>query len=689
MSNRMFMRLVSLCVLCCFSGTLGAPFASAQTQSSATTTVVEGAKTGLSGMWFAWKDLIAKAAKPTMDQAAAIKFFESQGASSAQAKLLAANAAAEGHLTTALPKATEAAASASTATAQSSGNVFTRLFGKLTGGLNASPAAGESAAPASFLKASPVVQNGTTVRPSEAALTPADIKAGITTVQQKAALAVGGETVVAADAAKPGFLSRFTTGVKNTVSKVGATVKAGAQKVALATKRGASDATGVVRTGVLTAADKAAFWQKYYQIPVTDNLGIKVRGTLEYTTKFTNKGWVVDKYSSSTSMPGKGESADALFKIDSMAAAVEPAKMGFFAKIANTIKNGWTGVKNAVTGHKTLTPEAKAEISKIQVENQLLEKARTLNEVSSSIEQRISNLEQTAKALQRDVPADEIKSLRDTQRYVNEQKEVLKRKLSEVHDGRAVTVMKDAAKWALYSVGITAGVNIAKQVFSGEGIDLKAAFSFMGQPTFWGGTAGGFVGSMAGSYLGNMLLGSLTAGLPPGIGLFLRVVPGMLGAALGFEFGSSLLGGQMNLLPAVVQSIASAGGWTAASMIWTAAMGTAAPGIVLMAAAIGAGMLANFLMNKFMGSPVSEAGEEVTPLPVTQPTADPTTVKPSTTPAAPTGMSLAELQAKRSEAYQEYINNLKARKVAEARESRTKYEEYDKALQAAKAAESN
>lgn len=698
-----FMRFISLCVLVCFVGSLGAPFAEAQTSSqAAAATLTQGAQTGLSNLWFAWKDLFLKAAKPTMDQAAAISWFKSNGATAQQAELLALNAAAEGQLVTKVAASPSAPVQAA---ASSGGNVFTRFFNSVMGKsapatevaatqsglltqLKSAAVAGTQGypTPASFTGSTPAVQGGVAVPPSQVQITPQDIAAGITSTAQKAKIMMGMEAAPATAPPATGFFAKFKAGVAN----VGSKIKAGAEKVGLTVKRGTNDAATIARTGVLTAADKVAFWQNYYKIPVTDNLGIKVRGELSYTTKFTNKGWVVDSYSSSTNMPGKGEAANALFQIDQVAAATQPAKMGFFSNIASKIKAGWTGIKGTITGHKPLTENAKAELGKIQIENQLLEKARTLNEVSASVEQRISNLEQTAKALRRDVPADEIKALRDTQEYVNQQKKALERKLTEVHDGKAMTVVKDAAKWALYSIGITAGVNIAKQVFSGEGIDLKAAFSFMGQPQFWGGMAGGFAGSMAGAYLGNMLLGGLTAGLPAGIGLFMRVIPGFLGAALGFEIGGSFFGGQMDIVGSIVQTMGSALGYTGASMIWTAMMGTAAPGLVLVAAAIAAGMLTSWIFNKFRGDPTMDS----TPLPLpdqnvvpTQSTTD--QVPPVQVNVPQSAASLAELQQKRSEAYTKYINLLKERKIPEARTAREEYEQIDNALKAQINASSN
>ncbi|MCJ8344743.1 hypothetical protein MJH12_04330, partial [bacterium] len=92
-------------------------------------------------------------------------------------------------------------------------------------------------------------------------------------------------------------------------------------------------------------------------------------------------------------------------------------------------------------------------------------------------------------------------------------------------------MMGDAAKFALTSIGIRAGINILSQAIKNDGkIDFKSALSFMADGSFWGGTAGGFIGSMVMSTVGNMIL--------PGGGALMKALPGFLGAAIGFEVGS-------------------------------------------------------------------------------------------------------------------------------------------------------
>ncbi len=88
----------------------------------------------------------------------------------------------------------------------------------------------------------------------------------------------------------------------------------------------------------------------------------------------------------------------------------------------------------------------------------------------------------------------------------------------------------NAARFALTSVGIRAGINVLSQAVQGQDVDLGKAFGFMSETSFWTGTAGSFIGSMLFSSIGNAIL--------PGSGALMRVLPGFLGAAAGYEFGS-------------------------------------------------------------------------------------------------------------------------------------------------------
>jgi len=85
------------------------------------------------------------------------------------------------------------------------------------------------------------------------------------------------------------------------------------------------------------------------------------------------------------------------------------------------------------------------------------------------------------------------------------------------------------------AVGITAGLNILKQVKNGEKLSLVDAMSFVKEKTFWGGMMASGIGYALSSYVAMSLL-------PPGVGVVAALVPtfaGMLGSALGWEIGSA------------------------------------------------------------------------------------------------------------------------------------------------------
>jgi len=454
---------------------------------------------------------------------------------------------------------------------------------------------------------------------------------------------------------------------------VGSTIKKGADAVALGAKRATYATGGAVKTASLTIADKLDF-NRYYKIPLTDSTALKVRGEWKSVTKFTDGGWVVDTRTAHSKTPGSlGEQ---LGQVEMIAAKPEPT--GFFGKIFSKFKNSVSSVKAKASGEGWTTEQTKAEVQKLQIEGNLMEQARMLNDAQRAIKYRIDHLIGKADALRKPVNETEIAALRKQYDAIETTKQQLQKKIAGIQDSPTRTVIKDAAKWALYSVGITASVNLIKQVFSGEGIDIKKAFAFIVEPQFWGGTVGGFLGST--------LLTTLAAGImPPGVGIFFKILPGFLGAALGFEMGAGLFGGSMDLLGAIVQTLASAGGYTLAlSMI--------GPGFPAILAAIAAGSLASFLLNKFRGGYASEA-YELPPTPIEvkpsdavvqaeEPVDAPNAVKGPEKPVST--KSLAQLQNEMSTAYQNYMNFLKQRKVTDAKEAYTQYLDAKKALEEAK-----
>lgn len=679
------LRTMSLFVVITFVLSLGAPVVeAAQTANAVTaTTMTQTATAGLSNLWFFWGEHIKKL-KVTPTKEVAFTFFQSRGATSSQATVLTGNAEAAGHLSSKMPAAAEA-----------SKNLFKTYFDKFKGVFGAKtvvkPAAAttttglpgfEGSAAKSGLEATvtktPVdsvksgisglsakvrgffssFRSGSNAATAEVAATQASSSASSSSAVNTADAAAAGSA-----AAKPGFFS-----------KIGQALKGTKDATLLGAKRAAVGTGGAVKTGWLTLGDKLDF-NRYYKIPVTDSIAIKTRGQWTSTTKFTDNGWVQGKYNVSSKTPGS--LTDAIGKVDAIAA--KPAPTGFFGKAFAKFKNSVSGVKNKIAGKGYTTEQTKMELQKLKIEGNLLEQSRMLNDTQRAIKYRIDHITGKANSLQKPVPQKEITALQKQYDAIENTKQKLQKDIAGVQDSSTKTVVKDAARWALYSIGITASVNLIKQVFSGEGVDIKKAFAFMVEPSFWGGTVGGFLGST--------LLTTLAAGiLPPGAGLFLKILPGFLGAALGFEMGSGLFGGQMDLLGAIVQTLASAGGYTMA-------MAMIGPGIPAILAAIAAGSLASMLLNKIRGGFQSEAytlpPEPIVPRPsdavveADVPEAVPAAVKG---PDAPANLSLGELQAKVSKSYQDYMNFLKLRKMADAQNAYKDYVAAKTALESVKGA---
>lgn len=174
-------------------------------------------------------------------------------------------------------------------------------------------------------------------------------------------------------------------------------------------------------------------------------------------------------------------------------------------------------------------------------------------------------------------PADKLrieKLSKDIPKYEKAYKSLEKQ--TSLNSSSIKGVMGDAAKFALTSVGIRAGVNILSQAIQNDGkVDFKSALSFMADSSFWGGTAGGFLGSMVMSTVGNMVM--------PGGGALMKALPGFLGAAVGFEVGS---GG------------ADKTNWT--QLLASTGASAAAFAMIGGPVGIGASMLAGFVVNKLL-----------------------------------------------------------------------------------------
>lgn len=644
---------MSLFVLVTFVSSLGAPVvvAAQGTTAAAVADAATAASTkGLGDLWFFWTDHI-KNLKVQPGREAAYEFFAARGATEAQATALTYNAETAGHLSSATPSA-----------ASATSNVFSSFFNKVKGifggGTAAASTANTSLSNAEAIAARPI-EGGVQATVTK---TPVDVvKSGVSTLSDKVR-AFFGRFKSGSSAASSGAVAATDVSPVGVSSQAVGTSDLGILgKAGLTAKRVAATTGGAVKTGWLTLGDKLDF-NRYYKIPVTDTTAIKVRGEWSSTTKFTDKGWVVEKYNVSSKTPGS--LGDTLGQVEAIAA--KPAPTGFFGKLFSKFKDAVTTTKNKMTGKGYTTEETKMELNKLKIEGDLMEQARMLNDAQRAIKYRIDQLTGSANALRKPIPQEEITALQKQYDAIENTKQQLAKKVAGVQEAPAKTIVKDAARWALYSIGITASVNLIKQAFSGEGIDIKKAFSFLGEPQFWGGTVGGFLGST--------LLTTLAANiLPPGAGLFLKILPGFLGASLGFEFGAGLFGGEMDLLGSIVQTIASAGGYTLA-------MTMIGPGIPALLAAIAAGSLASILLNKLRGGFQSEA-YTLPPNPEDVPAASDSVVQPVAATVAvdpkmsnTTGMSLAEAQAEMKDAYNRYINNLKERKLVEAREAREEYE---------------
>jgi len=677
LTRKASMRALSLFVVITFMGTLGAPFvqaneAVAKAAASASNTAAKMTATSskmLGNLWFFWGDHIKKLkVKPTSETA--FTFFKSRGATEQQALALVGNAQSNGHLTSTIAKS-----------ANATKNVFKSWFDKFTGifkGNKATAATKLVDAKATTRKSIFGTNHGVeaTVKPNLADRVRQTFSnffsrfkggAASSAAAGSAAKATGGEAASGSAAASKGGPNIF--------QKAGTAIKGTADKALLGAKRGAVAAGGATKTGYLTLTDKLDF-NRYYEIPVQGKTTIKVRGEFKGVTKFTDGGWVVEKYVGKSKTPGNlGEQ---LGKVEMIAS--KPAPTGFFGKLFAKFKGSVTSVKNKMTGKGWTTAETQTQINKLKIEGTLMEQARMLNEAQRAIKYRMDHLAGQATSLRKPVPQSQISALQKQYDAIEVTKKQLARKIDGVQQSPAKNVVMNAAKWAVFSIGITASVNLIKQAFSGEGFNIKEIFAFMGEPQFWGGTVGGFLGAT--------LLNTIFAGMLGAASPFLAVLPGFLGATLGFEFGAGLFGGQMDLLGSIVQTLASAGGYAMAiSMVG----GTWIP----ILAAIAAGSLASFILNKIRGGFASEAAFPLPPGPIVP--ADQVDVggtmasntAPPAEPAIPstTSMSMAQASAQVKEAYNRYINLMKQRKLADARLAREDYIQAKKVLEASKANE--
>lgn len=140
------------------------------------------------------------------------------------------------------------------------------------------------------------------------------------------------------------------------------------------------------------------------------------------------------------------------------------------------------------------------------------------------------------------------------------------------------------------------GVTVAlmQNVLSEGRIDFKATLDLLTSPNTLYGALGGVAGFMVASKVGAMLM-------PPGVGMFLQVLPGFLGGAIGFEFGQGR-SGTIDPMAMLFQVVASSAGYAAFHFL----LGATAPGWALMAGASLFGLVANLLIRK---KPSREEGD--------------------------------------------------------------------------------
>lgn len=673
-ARRRNLRIVSAFLVVSITSSLGAPVLRAEPGPQQPgipanpAAMTQTAKVALSDLWFAWvKQGGSSSVKP--DRTFAFNFFQKSGANVQQAEILANNAQAAGQLAKPLPTSSssitgwlkskfggnKAAAPTTTAAAPASGGgIMDRLKGMFSFGGRTTV----DASPSSFLPGSN--QPPTIPPPGTPGLAPG---------------AWGDKTHAG-------------------LNKVGAAVHNVGQKV----KGVAHDVGGGLNTALLTGIDKVDFRQ-FYSIPVSQNSAVKITGGSDYTVRFTNKGWTNQQVKTSTNLVDAIKANEATGQIARLETAAGPAQAtsGPLGTLIGKFKSGLSSLKAKITGKPMTTPAEAAELSKYNIQGNLIEHAQGLTQTQKAIEIRINKLTTDATKLGRPVPVEEIANLKRTLGTVEAQKKDVIEKLQQVERGSAGSIANAGVKWAMYSVGITAGVNIINQVVSGEKVDFKRALSFVGQPSFWAGTAGGFLGSL--------VLTNVASALIPGGGIFMKILPGFLGAALGYEVGAGFFGGGSgDWLATIGQTLASAGGYALAYSL----LGTGAPAIALIAAGIAGGALFNFIYSKFKNRGNSSMSHDrdgnLPPPDLGAPLPDPNAQAGAVggqpapgggTQASPVGAgNLAALEKSMQQAYTDYINYLKDNKVEDSRKAFAQYTnakvQLDKArTQAASATASN
>jgi len=637
-ANRLLMRGISLFVLVTFTASLFAPALRAQqtassgSVSSDTSVMTNNAKVALSDLWYAWvKQGGSSTVKP--DRQFAFNFFKAQGADTSQAELLTNNAQSAGQLSTQLP---------------SSESGLSAIWKKISGVFD-----GQSA--------------------QEATQTDTSSSSGSSLLDRLKGLSGGtNQTVHESPSTQSGLGDKVHEGL----NQVGEGIQRVGQKVAGV----GHDISSGLTTALLTTKDQFDIRQ-FYNIPISQTQGLKVTGGSQYDVKFTDGGWVNQEVSSSVDLVEAINADEAMKVVGQLQTQAGPAEAGYsgLGSITSKFSEALTNFKNKITGSSEISEANAQELGQLKIESNLLEHAQGLTQAQNAIQVRIDKLTADAARLGREVPEAEIANLKKTYDAIEGQKTDLVEKLKGVQESSAQSVVSSGMKWALYSVGMQASVNVIKQVLSGQKVDVSSALSFVGQPSFWSGTAG--------SFLGSLVFSNLASSLIPGGGIFMRILPGFLGSALGYEAGASLFGGGSgDWMGTIGQSMASAGGYALAYSLLGGAM---APGIALIGAGIAAGALFNFFWAKLKGGEQgSGSGDGSLPSPDVgssnpQPQTPPSSgAQPSTGASGNIDSAMRTMQ----QAYTEYINFLKDGKVTDAKQAFDRYMKSKDALDAARRA---
>ena len=128
------------------------------------------------------------------------------------------------------------------------------------------------------------------------------------------------------------------------------------------------------------------------------------------------------------------------------------------------------------------------------------------------------------------------------------------------------------------------GVRVVTRMLETGRFDLAATGDMLLDPDMLLGAAGGVVGYTVASKVASLFM-------PPGVGIFVQMLPRFAGAALGFEMGRGSIG-DADPVALLAQALVSTAGYSAVHLLF----GATAPGWLLMGGATIAGVLMNLLI---------------------------------------------------------------------------------------------